>query len=363
MDITEVVEFDFDQHRKDAESSYQKVRSLYESFAVMTQSILHEAIKTSGVTVASIDARAKDIESFGVKASTISKEDSNKPKYPNPLKDITDLAGVRVITFFPRTLQDVDRIINGQFLVLERTDKADLLKRDEKLGYQSVHYLITLTEPRTKLPEYCRYDGLVAEIQVRTILQHAWAEIEHDIQYKSVEVIPSQIRRRFTALAGLLEIADREFQAIQDSDEEIRLQARTSVEEGNLEVVEITPDALKAFLDKRLGPDGRMKDWSYEFTARLLRKLRFVNFKEIDECIAGYDGYELGRLLWGTRQGQITKFELMLLAGMGEEFIRHHPYANFEWFILRQKQFLEKISDAGIALGNFIPSSDKETES
>jgi hypothetical protein len=58
---------------------------------------------------------------------------------------------------------------------------------------------------------------LVAEIQVRTILQHAWAEIEHDTRYKAVDVAPTAIARRFVALAGLLEIADREFQALQDS--------------------------------------------------------------------------------------------------------------------------------------------------
>lgn len=117
---------------------------------------------------------------------------------------------------------------------------------------------------------------------MRTILQHAWAEIEHDIQYKSVETIPSLIRRRFMSLAGLLEIADREFQAIQNEDEQLRQEARISVVEGQLEKVEITPDALKAYLDKTLGSDGRMTDWSYQWTARMLRRMGFTNFKQID---------------------------------------------------------------------------------
>src|SRR5438309_774277 len=78
----------------------------------------------------------------------------------------------------------------------------------------------------------------VAEIQVRTILQHSWAEIEHDIQYKSVSVIPAEIRRRFMSLAGMLEIADREFQAIQDADKRLTEEARASVEGGQLGKVE-----------------------------------------------------------------------------------------------------------------------------
>ena len=170
------------------------------------------------------------------------------------------------------------------------------------------------------LPEYARYDGLKAEIQVRTILQHAWAEIEHDIQYKSVEVIPTPIRRRFMALAGLLEIADREFQTIQNEDEQIRQEARRSVQAGRLEEVEITPDALRTYLDKKLGPDGRMRDWVYESTAEMLRQFGFNNFRELEECIAGYNDDELSRRVWGGRQGQLTRFETMLLAGMGRPF-------------------------------------------
>src|SRR5262249_19774054 len=113
------------------------------------------------------------------------------------------------------------------------------------------------------------YRDLVAEIQVRTVLQHAWAEIQHDIQYKSVTTIPVAIRRRFMALAGLLEIADREFQAIQDDDERLRQDARKSVDAGKLENVEITPDALKAYLDKRLGPDGRITSSAYDYEANV----------------------------------------------------------------------------------------------
>ena len=101
-----------------------------------------------------------------------------------------------------------------------------------------------------RLAEYTRYQGAVVEIQVRTILQHAWAELEHDIQYTSSTAIPKEIRRRFMALAGVLEVADREFQAIQDADKVIVDTAREMVDRGDLAGVEITPVALKQFLDK-----------------------------------------------------------------------------------------------------------------
>jgi putative GTP pyrophosphokinase len=144
---------------------------------------------------------------------------------------------------------------------------------------------------------------------VRTILQHAWAEIEHDIQYKSVETIPAAIRTRFMSLAGLLEIADREFQAIQNEDEWLRQKARALVAQKRLDEVEITGDALKTYLDKRLGPDGRMTDYSYEWTARMLRRYGFANFQQIEVCIAPYDDDILSRVIAGTRQGQLRRFE------------------------------------------------------
>ena len=73
-----------------------------------------------------------------------------------------------------------------------------------------------------KLPEYCLFDKMKCEIQVRTILQHAWAEIEHDVVYKSLGEIPFRVRRRFACLAGLLEIADREFESLRQDEMAVR---------------------------------------------------------------------------------------------------------------------------------------------
>lgn len=347
--------FDFDAHRNKSENEFQKIRPLYIAYAELVRHLLEEILSANVLKVASIDARAKEIDSFGKKASTRSLLDPNKPKYLDPLKEITDLAAVRIIAFLPKTLDEIDRVIKTEFSVIERIDKAEQLRKEEKLGYQSVHYLVTLNTHRANLPEYSRFKDLVAEIQVRTILQHAWAEIEHDIQYKSVETIPASIRRRFIALAGLLEIADREFQAVQDEDELLRQAARHSVQQGDLASVEITADALKAYLDQKLGGDGRMTAFSYDFTARLLHKLGFQNFQQIEECIANYDDDLISRVIWGTRQGQLTRFECQLLAGMGESFIERHIFANEEWFVSSRLREIEKMKKAGVIVGQCDP--------
>src|SRR5216683_4397302 len=169
--------FDFDEHRQQAIANYQKVRPLYVAFAECVKDILTSSIRNSNIKISSVESRAKDVNSFAEKASEPMESEPNQPKYGSPLRDITDLAGVRVITFF---LEDIARIcetIESQFIVNERSNKEEDLIREERFGYQSIHYLVSLDPDRTHLPEYAPYKELLAEVQVRTTLQHAWAEI------------------------------------------------------------------------------------------------------------------------------------------------------------------------------------------
>lgn len=354
--------FNFNDHRLQAIEKYQKARPLYEEYSKVIRNILFESFNARDIKIHSIEARSKEIDSFGDKAATPSPINPDRPYYPNPLSDITDLAGIRVIVFFHRTLEMVDAIIRSEFDVIEKSDKILELLKEEKFGYGSIHYLVRLEENRIDLLEYSKFEGLVAEIQIRTILQHAWAEIEHDIQYKAIASIPGTIRRRFMSLAGMLEIADREFQAIHDDDERLRTEARKSVQEGKLERVEITPDALKTYLDKKLGTDGRMTELSSQWMTNILIKLGFSDFREIDECISGYDDDLLSKLAWGTRQGQLYRFEALLLAGMGEHYIKYHPWKNSNWFVTGSQQILENFKQASISIRSCLPKIKKQAE-
>jgi putative GTP pyrophosphokinase len=307
--------FDFKSHQEAAVSAYYKRLDYFKAFAHITRRIVHEALTRRHIKVQSVEAREKDPESFGKKAATPLETDPTKPRYPRPLEQITDLAGVRVITYFPNTLGDVDKLIKEEFDVQERSDRGELLIEQERFGYSSVHYLVRLSKSRIQLPEYAEYSGAIAEIQVRTVLQHAWAEIEHDIQYKSSSVIPSVIRRRFVALAGMLEIADREFQAVQDEDQRLRQRAREKIKQGDFEKVEITPDALRAFLQKAVGSDDRISAFSYDFLARTLREMGFRTLRQIEKCISQFDDDQLSRIAWGYRQGRSLGLNCSYLRG------------------------------------------------
>ena len=81
----------------------------------------------------------------------------------------------------------------------------------DQFGYKSVHFIVKLNEAREKLIEYSRFKEIKFEIQIRSILQHAWAEIEHDLGYKGISTIPDSSKRTFNRLSALLETADIEF--------------------------------------------------------------------------------------------------------------------------------------------------------
>jgi putative GTP pyrophosphokinase len=122
------------------------------------------------------------------------------------LWELTDLIGLRVITYFEDGVDRVGRLLEAH-LPVDFHHSVDKRKpsADDRFGYRSLHYVCRLAHAEHDL----RY-----EIQVRTLLEHAWAEIEHDLGYKSRDSVPAAARRRLNRLAGLLELADQEFVAI-----------------------------------------------------------------------------------------------------------------------------------------------------
>lgn len=356
---TKTTAFDFDAHRASAVDKFRSERGTYEDFGRTVQALLKSTLSAREVKVQSIEMRVKSEESFGAKAARASDATGERPKYGDPLSEIQDLAACRIITYFLKDVEAVQSIISEEFDVLELANRSSYLRAGGSPGYQSYHLIVRLSENRLALAEYMRFRGLVAEIQVRTVLQHAWAEIEHDIQYKSVDALPAEIGQRFQALAGLIEIGDREFQEIADSYEQVRIAAEASLEAGELTQVELTADSLRSYLDRKLGPDGRMKDWIYDWTSAYLRRMGFENLQQLDACIDGKDDDKASRAVWGSRQGQISRFEIILLLGVGPaRYKRFHPYgsADFEnnWFNERVDEMVNLLREAGFEVNDQV---------
>nr|MZG82510.1 GTP pyrophosphokinase [Photobacterium lucens] len=142
-------------------------------------------------------------------------EKINRKSYKNPKSQMTDLSGIRIILYFESDINKVSELISDSFDIDfdNSLDKSKVLSKDQ-IGYRSVHYVCTLGQGRSNLPEYLELGELKFEVQVRTILQHAWAELAHDSSYKFSGTLPPEIERKLYLYAGMLEIADKGFDEI-----------------------------------------------------------------------------------------------------------------------------------------------------
>ena len=192
-------------------SQYEASLKKYERFDEKIKQLLKEVLTEAGIATHSITSRCKDLKSLKKK---IGKKEEQEKRY-NGLADITDLVGLRVITHFSDDVDHVAKVVESVFLI-DKDNSIDKRKSldSDRFGYMSLHYVVSLSESRIVLPEYKLFAGLKAEIQIRSILQHAWAEIEHDLGYKAGVGVPKEVKRRFSRLASLLEIADEEFASL-----------------------------------------------------------------------------------------------------------------------------------------------------
>ena len=193
---------------------------------------LKQTLADAGLLVAAIESRVKAYDSLAGKLEL------KGHKY-NSLADLTDILGLRVITFY---IDDVDKVASAVERLFEidwdnSVDKRKIHEIDS-FGYLSLHYI-------------CSVPGFPYrfEIQMRTLLQHAWANMDHDTGYKSGVEIPKRYMRNMSRLAGMLELVDDEFSKIRIELTDYRRRVQALVRSGNLDEVPIDGDTFRSYLD------------------------------------------------------------------------------------------------------------------
>ncbi|WP_297598989.1 hypothetical protein [uncultured Cetobacterium sp.] len=249
---------------------YKKNRENYRKMGKRLERFLKQVFEKEKITYQSISSRAKTRESFQKKLE--------RKGYPT-LDYATDLCGIRVITFLESETKIVENFLRHTFIIDESKseDKSENLGED-KVGYKSIHLVATLPESLLTLPEFERFRDLKFEIQVRTILQHAWAEVEHDKNYKFSGQLPPDIRRRFKLLAGFLEIADREFESISKEITEYEKKVATTIADNNLEQIEINSTSLRKYLNNKFNVT-----FSQAISPKIITLLHENNIKNLKE--------------------------------------------------------------------------------
>jgi putative GTP pyrophosphokinase len=213
----------------------------YERLATEVEFALDATTRAAEIKLHSVVSRVKPIESLEVKA--------RQKEITDPLTQITDIVGARVVVLFLSDLPRLDRLIRETFTIHSADDKISS-GDPASFGYMSVHYTASLGENH-RGP---RYDGLgemVFEIQARTIVMDAWANVSHYLDYKGSPSIPEELRRDFFALSGLFYVADQHFEMLADRAEESQEKAVKDLQEDARGDIAVNLDTVQAFLVER----------------------------------------------------------------------------------------------------------------
>ena len=233
-----------DPHSEAIMDEYRRQRPLMLEVESRITKRLHEYLAATDIVVAAVESRVKSEESLAGKLEL------KGYKYKS-LADITDIVGVRIITFY---LDDVDVVASAVERLFEvdwenTVDKRRLQALDS-FGYQSLHYICRMPDMpfETAAPSS---DGkpFRFEIQMRTLLQHAWSNMNHDTGYKSGVEIPREYIRNLNRIAGMLELADEQFSRIRAELTDYRRRMQALVASGNLDEVPLDGDTFRNYLN------------------------------------------------------------------------------------------------------------------
>lgn len=180
---------------------------------------LRDLISAAGIpeNQSEVEWRVKAPASFEQKAAAADPADPGRLQYRFPTDDIGDQLALRVIAFLPAQVEAVEQAIaDDDALRVEEVRNKGVDQGDARaFGYQSVHVLVTPT-PRLGAPSPPKdYRQPRVEIQLRTQLQHVWAELEHASRYKGAA--GSRVSRKFDRAAALIEMVDELLQEIDDA--------------------------------------------------------------------------------------------------------------------------------------------------
>ena len=276
--------------------------------------LIRTLLDDAGIDYLSVTGRTKSVASFAAKANRVS---GGGPLYPDPLEQITDQIGVRVITYVHSDVAAVAELLADELTVLDDRDLGEETARSGRFGYASRHLLVRV--PDDEQAGHEELAGERASVQVRTVLQHAWAEFEHDIRYKGnvPEDAAADLDRRFTLAAGLIELADREFATIRE-----RIQAAAPGSPTEADADQIVGQELATFLAGHYSDAGWSHTDHYDWIADLLAQLGIDTIDDLADLLTSVDADAvIRRMGYRYPAGAVRRLDDALLAIFGEQYV------------------------------------------
>jgi ppGpp synthetase/RelA/SpoT-type nucleotidyltranferase len=263
---------------------------------------LQDALSHQHIQVTAIDHRIKK------EGSLAGKLERKGAKYKS-IDDITDLLGLRVITFYT---DDVDKVaaLVAQTFDIDWSNSVDKRKLHEldSFGYNSLHFICRLPAGDADAA-LC---SIPFEIQMRTALQHVWSTLDHDTSYKGDVKIPPEYLRQFNRLAGMLELMDDEFSRLRNVLVDYRRRMLALEASGQLDEVVLNSDTFRHYLEtrpfdrlnKRIAAVNQAELYAVPMMPylRVLKKLGFETLGDVNRLVEDYsdDAYRLAVSQFGA---------------------------------------------------------------
>jgi hypothetical protein len=251
----------------------------------------------------------------------------------------TDATGIRVITFLNSDVREIEAIIKRTFAVdvPNSLDRSGALGTD-KVGYRSVHYVCLLGDKRASNLEYKDLCDLKFEVQIRTVLQHAWAELAHDRSYKFGVSLPPDLERSLNLYSGLLEIADRGFEELS-----ARIDAYTqevndsSPEEWTTRSIDSI--TLTRFVEQLATSKGIMLSRTFEAgeSAEAVGELQAFGLHSIAELSAITSDPKVEKFLNERVDPSLTGIGLLRSMMMAHDMERYFEKVQFRWIAIAER--------------------------
>lgn len=273
----------------------EEIKKTYETYIpVLTQIMnkVEEKLKNT-IVLSSAPTYKSRVKSFASYYRKVLRLKADEVASRGKLVALTDMMGIRVICAFLEDLKEVESQVRNNFTVkeVEYKGSGDNFK---EFGYESIHILVSIPpdcmpkDSKVQIPQ-----GLVCEIQVRTILQDAWAEVEHELIYKT-EFSPfgMPLRRKLASINASLSLADTIFQEIRDYQKKLQMETSERRESFYKKVDESTSqftDEQKKKAEEKTKEIGKASQFVHgTLDDMLLEAIHAHNGGELDKAISIY---------------------------------------------------------------------------
>lgn len=284
MEEDSLEKYGLDMHCTMILEEYRANRQSFVRIMELAIQCLKDALRQNGMFVTAVEGRVKEEKSLAGKLEL------KGYKYRS-LSDITDIVGTRVITFYT---DDVDKLaaIAENCFDIDWENSVDKRKMHDldSFGYMSLHYICRIPKSMYHDPQHPEINEFRWELQLRTTLQHMWANMNHDCGYKGDVEIPVEHLRNMNRLAGVLELADDEFSRIRTQVNKYRRMVQNLVADGNFDEVALDVDTFRSYLNlkpfdklaKRIAAINQA-EIHMDSLMPYLRMFKFLGFKTLGD--------------------------------------------------------------------------------